>query len=191
MQAVSSLPLANINLVCFEKPLLLWLQGVAAWRPLENCACHFSFRIKFWETLERAAHMLFGKAWPKHELLFIYFLGNICLGVQDCFALTPRKAYPVSISCCDCDLAINSIKAEIPSGIPKEAAGPQESTGWHLGGSLHFFWFTQQQASTTSDGRPTGSYGNLSCQAWKSFKHCRQKGFEKVLSIGHFYSMLV
>lgn len=81
MQAVSSLPWVNIILVCSEKSLLLWLWGLAVWQPLEHCACHFSFSIRFWEALEGAAHMLLGKAWSKHELFFIYFLDNTAVWV--------------------------------------------------------------------------------------------------------------
>lgn len=59
--------------------------------------------------------------------------------MQDCFALIPSRVYLLSLSCCCCGLAITCIKAEIPGGIPEEAEGPQESTGWHLG--AHFTTF--------------------------------------------------
>lgn len=134
MQAVSSLPWANTSLVCFEESLLLWLRGVAAWWPLEHCACHFSFSLRLQETLEGAAHILFGKAWSKHKLLFISFLD-----IQDCFALILSRDYLVVISCWYCDVAINYVWVEITSASPEVAEGPQKSTGWPLGCSLHFF----------------------------------------------------
>lgn len=69
--------------------------------------------------------------------LFIFWITHLsgCAGLLCSYS----KQNLLSISCCDCDLAITYIKAEITSGIPKEAAGLQESTGWYLGAHCTYF----------------------------------------------------
>lgn len=140
MQAVSSLPWAN------NQPRLLW--EVSVIMPLRS-SCLMALgascmplliQHRVLRSIRRSCSHAIWKSLVKTWALIYLFSGyRISLGGQDCFALIPSRPYLVSISCCDCDLAVGCIKADITSGIPEEAEGPQESTGWRLGGSFHFF----------------------------------------------------